>query len=56
MEEFIFRMKQLQKEDIYLMCQSELIDMYASFGFKYVGESKSDHGGLSWHEMVLNLI
>jgi ribosomal protein S18 acetylase RimI-like enzyme len=55
MQAFITHMKQMNKSDIYLMCQTELIDMYASFGFKYVAESKSDHGGLSWHEMVLSL-
>lgn len=52
---FIQIMKKLNKQDIFLMCQTELVDMYASFGFKYMNESKSDHGGLAWHEMVLVL-
>lgn len=56
MLDFIERMKSLGKQDIFLMCQTELVDMYAAFGFKYMGESKSDHGGLAWHEMVLTLI
>jgi len=55
MQAFIAHMKQLEKADIYLICQTELIEMYASFGFKYLGESDSDHGGLAWHDMVLNL-
>jgi len=52
---FISQMKYLKKQDIYLLCQTDLIEMYASFGFKYIGESASDHGGLTWHEMVLRL-
>lgn len=55
MRAFIERMKEMDKADIYLICQTELIDMYAKFGFVHLGESDSDHGGLSWHEMVLNL-
>ena len=55
MQAFIAHMKQLGKADIYLICQTELVEMYASFGFKYLGESDSDHGGLAWHDMVLNL-
>ena len=55
MQAFINQMKQMHKADIYLICQTELIDMYASFGFKYLNESASDHGGLAWHDMVLDL-
>lgn len=50
---FIERMKQAGKQRILLICQTRLIDMYASHGFEYRGESDSGHGGLSWHEMVL---
>jgi len=55
MQAFIVQMTQMEKSDIYLICQTELIDMYASFGFKYLGESESDHGGMAWHDMVLTL-
>jgi len=55
MNHFIHKMKELQKKEIHLICQTSLLDMYASFGFKYIGESDSDHGGLSWHEMILEL-
>ena len=55
MNAFIERMKELGKKSIYLICQTELIPMYASFGFKDLGKSDSDHGGLSWHEMSLSL-
>jgi len=43
------------KTDIYLICQTELVSMYAKYGFIHLGESDSEHGGLSWHEMSLSL-
>lgn len=55
MKDFIGRMKALGKSDIYLICQTELIDMYARHGFVDLGASDSDHGGLSWNEMSLLL-
>jgi ribosomal protein S18 acetylase RimI-like enzyme len=55
MEEFIFRMQKLHKKTIHLICQTHLIEFYHQHGFQYMCESASDHGGLSWHEMVLNL-
>lgn len=55
MSNFIDRMKALGKSDIYLICQTELIDMYARYGFVSLGASDSDHGGLSWYEMSLSL-
>jgi len=55
MNSFIDRMKALGKSDIYLICQTELIDMYARYGFVSLGASDSDHGGLSWNEMSLSL-
>ncbi|MFT6925660.1 MAG: ribosomal protein S18 acetylase RimI-like enzyme [Psychromonas sp.] len=55
MKHFINAMKEMNKTEIYLICQTELINMYAKYGFVYLGESDSDHGGLSWHEMSLSL-
>jgi len=55
MEHFINAMHKLGKKEIYLICQTELITMYAKYGFVHLGESDSDHGGLSWHEMSLSL-
>ncbi len=52
---FINSMKLLDKTEIYLICKTELIDMYAKHGFIYLGESASEHGGMSWHEMSLKL-
>jgi ribosomal protein S18 acetylase RimI-like enzyme len=53
--EFIDKMKAMEKSEIYLICQTGLIDMYSSYGFEYIGVSDSDHGGLHWHEMSLHL-
>ena len=55
MNHFIAQMKQLNKTSIYLICQTELVEMYAKYGFTHLGESDSSHGGLSWHEMPLTL-
>lgn len=55
MDDFIGRMKRMGKEEIYLICQKELIGMYAKYGYQDLGPSDSDHGGLSWHEMSLSL-
>jgi len=53
--EFIDRMRTMAKTEIFLICQTGLIDMYARYGFEYIGVSTSEHGGLSWHEMSLSL-
>jgi len=53
--EFIDKMKAMAKSEIFLICQTGLIDMYASYGFEYIGVSDSEHGGLDWHEMSLSL-
>ena len=52
---FIEKMKAMGKSEVYLICQTGLIDMYASYGFEYIGVSDSEHGGLDWHEMSLSL-
>jgi ribosomal protein S18 acetylase RimI-like enzyme len=55
MNSFIDKMRELGKIDIFLICQSELIDMYARYGFVNLGKSDSGHGGMSWNEMSLSL-
>jgi predicted GNAT family N-acyltransferase len=55
MNYFINAMKEMGKKDIYLICQTDLIALYAKYGFIHLGESSSDHGGLCWHEMSLLL-
>ena len=52
---FIDKMRGMDKQAIHLICQTELIDFYARYGFQYCRESASDYGGLSWHEMILDL-
>jgi ribosomal protein S18 acetylase RimI-like enzyme len=55
MRHFIKKMKEIGKTELYLICQTELITLYEKYGFVYLGQSDSDHGGLSWHEMSLSL-
>lgn len=55
MKSFINSMKEMGKTEIYLICQTDLISLYAKYGFVHLGKSDSDHGGLSWHEMSLSL-
>ena len=55
MARFIEVSKGLKKEKILLICKSDLIPYYQSFGFLYSGKSKSQHGGFEWHEMYLLL-
>ncbi|GGB96453.1 N-acetyltransferase [Marinobacterium zhoushanense] len=52
---FIDKMRALGKHSIHLICQTELIDFYTKHGFQYCCKSASDHGGLSWHEMQMDL-
>ncbi|MNZ47822.1 N-acyltransferase YncA [compost metagenome] len=55
MTEFIERMREMGKIRINLMCREQHVAWYASFGFAYLKASESDHGGLAWHEMALDL-
>ncbi|AUG42588.1 GNAT family N-acetyltransferase [Pseudomonas chlororaphis] len=55
LEAFIERMRGLGKASINLMCKERHVPLYERFGFVYLKASASDHGGMAWHEMVLNL-
>jgi len=55
MRTFIGRMRQAGKETIHLMCKERHVALYERQGYRYVGPSPSDHGGMSWHEMVIAL-
>lgn len=55
MRHFLAMVKLLQKKEVYLICQTDLVAMYAKFGFVDLGPSDSTHGGLSWHEMSMVL-
>lgn len=55
MREFIRRMEGMGKKTIHLMCKEHHVGLYEKFGYRYVKPSESDHGGMAWHEMVMNL-
>ena len=55
MRTFIERMRAMHKRTIHLMCKERHVELYRRFGFQYVRPSASDHGGMAWHEMVMDL-
>lgn len=55
MKEFVALMRENNKETIHLMCKERHVDLYKHFGYQYVKPSESDHGGMAWHEMVMQL-
>lgn len=55
MHEFIKMMRNEGKQTIHLMCKTRHIDLYKKFGYTYIKPSDSDHGGMQWHEMVMQL-
>jgi len=55
MVEFVGRMKKMGKSAIYLMCKEHHVPLYARFGYSYLHPSTSDHGGMTWHEMSMEL-
>lgn len=55
MRTFVERMAGLGKHTIHLMCKDRHVPLYERFGYRYVKPSASDHGGMAWHEMVMEL-
>ncbi len=55
MAEFVGRMKKMGKSAIYLMCKEHHVPLYERFGYSYLHPSTSDHGGMTWHEMSMEL-
>lgn len=55
MRAFVSRMREQGKKSIHLMCRERHVELYRRFGYDYVKPSDSDHGGMSWHEMVMTL-
>jgi predicted N-acetyltransferase YhbS len=53
MVEFVERMKRMGKTTIHLMCKEHHVPLYEKFGYRYMGPSASDHGGMTWHEMSM---
>lgn len=40
------------RESITLTCKENLISFYEKFGYKNAGISNSDHGGVTWYNMI----
>lgn len=55
MRTFVDRMRERGKKTIHLMCKERHVELYRRMGYDYVKPSDSDHGGMSWHEMVMTL-
>ncbi len=53
MRTFIERMQAMSKKTIHLMCKERHVELYKRMGYGYMKPSISDHGGMAWHEMVL---
>ncbi|QQB53691.1 GNAT family N-acetyltransferase [Delftia acidovorans] len=55
MKRFVQDMTARNKASIHLMCKERHVGLYERMGYQYVQPSPSDHGGMSWHEMVMPL-
>ena len=55
MRTFVRRMQALGKRTIHLMCKEHHVELYRRMGYRYVQPSASDHGGMAWHEMVMDI-
>ena len=53
MNHMIRMSKSAYRKGIILTCKDKLIHYYAKFGFKNKGVSKSQHGGATWYDMIL---
>ena len=55
MAAFFKRMRKIGKVTTHLMCKECHIPLYEKFGYQYLRPSASDHGGMTWHEMSMQL-
>ncbi len=55
MNRFVAQMKDMGKARIHLMCKGQHVPLYEKMGYRYIRPSASEHGGMAWHEMVMNL-
>ena len=55
MEEFVLRMKRMNKVTVHLMCNEHHVPLYEKFGYSYLRPSASEHAGMAWHEMSMTL-
>lgn len=56
MRHFVELARRSGKASIHLMCREQHIALYGHLGYRYVRPSPSEHGGLAWHEMVMDLM
>ena len=55
MRAFVDQMRRLGKSSIHLLCRVRHVALYRHVGYRYIQPSVSDHGGMAWHEMVMDL-
>ncbi len=55
MEHFLEIANDQGKESVLLLCKTQLVPYYESFGFENRGKSQSDHGDFSWWEMQFSI-
>lgn len=55
MTEFVQRMQAMGKQTIHLMCKEQHVELYKRMGYVYARPSTSDHGGMAWHEMLMDI-
>lgn len=55
MREFVARARRAGKRSIHLMCKERHVALYRKFGYRYIRPSPSEHGGMAWHEMRMDL-
>ena len=55
MQTFVEHMRGSGKKTIHLMCKERHVGLYAHLGYRYIKPSVSGHGGMAWHEMMMDL-
>ena len=55
MDAFVEAAKQAGREKVTLTCKKRLIGMFEHFGFRLIGQARSEHGGAQWFDMDLDL-
>lgn len=55
MQQFVQEMTKRGKQSIHLMCKERHVGLYERMGYRYIKPSPSKHGGMSWHEMLMEL-
>ncbi len=56
MRSYVAQAKDGGRRAIFLLCKTHLISFYEKFGFEWICQSASSHGGAEWHEMVVYIV